>query len=93
MHDFPRVQFFSTKFLYARLSVGCFFARKLEGGEQRIFPVNAFVFLSIEMAYFFGTKLRIHDRVNTLLRNQKFFPRKENTVIITNKLTGVKSLK
>ena len=57
MHDFPRVQFFSTKFLYARLSVGCFFARKLEGGEQSIFPVNAFVFLSIELAYFFGAKL------------------------------------
>ena len=46
-HFFPRVQFFSTKFLHTRLSVGGASLLEnwiLEGDEQGNFPVNAFVF-------------------------------------------------
>ena len=49
-HDFLRVQFFSTKFLPTTLSMGDASLLEnwiLEGDEQGIFPVNAFVFLSI----------------------------------------------
>ena len=49
-HDFLRVQFFSTKFLHTTLSMGDASLLEnwiLEGDEQGIFPVNAFVFLSI----------------------------------------------
>ena len=49
-HDFLRVQFFSTKFLHTRLSVGGASLLEnwiLEGDEQGNFPVNTFVFLSI----------------------------------------------
>ena len=46
-HFFPRVQFFSTKFLHTRLSVGGASLLEnwiLEGDEQGNFPVNAFQF-------------------------------------------------
>ena len=58
MHDIPRAcdNFLVLNFCTQGFLWGCFFGWKLEGGEQRIFPVNASVFLSIEMAYFFGTK-------------------------------------
>ena len=60
-HDFLRVQFFSTKFLHTRLSVGGVSLLEnwiLEGDEQGNFPVNAFVFLSIVFGLnFFGAKL------------------------------------
>ena len=49
-HDFPRVQFFSTKILHARLSVGDASLLEywiLEGDEQGNFPVNAFVSSSV----------------------------------------------
>ena len=59
-HDFLRAQFFSTKFLHTRLSVGGASLLEnwiLEGDEQGNFPVNAFVFLSIVFALnFFGAK-------------------------------------
>ena len=45
VHDFLRVQFFSTKFLHTRLSVGGASLLEnwiLEGDEQGNFPVNAF---------------------------------------------------
>ena len=57
-HDFLRVQFFGTKFLHTRLSVGGVSLLEnwiLEGDEQGNFPVNAFVFLSIVFGLvFFG---------------------------------------
>ena len=60
-HDFLRVQFFSTKFLHTRLSVGGASLLEnwiLEGDEQGNIPVNAFVFLSIVFGLiFFGAKL------------------------------------
>ena len=60
-HDLLRVQFFSTKFLHIRLSVGVASLLEnwiLEGDEQGNFPVNAFVFLSIVFGLFsFGAKL------------------------------------
>ena len=60
-HYFPRVQFFSTKFLYTGLSVGVASLHEnwiLEGDEQGNFPVNAFVFPSIVFGLiFFGAKL------------------------------------
>ena len=46
--DFLRVQFFSTKFWNTTLSMGDASLLEnwiLEGDEQGIFPVNAFVFL------------------------------------------------
>ena len=55
-HYFPRVQFFSTKFLYTLLSVGVTSLlenRILEGDEQGNFPLNAFVFLSIVFVLIF----------------------------------------
>ena len=55
-HDFPRVQFFSTKSLLTRLSVGGVSLLEngiLEGDEQGNFPVNAFVFLSIVFGLIF----------------------------------------
>ena len=55
-HDFLRVQFFSTKFLHTRLSVGGASLLEnwiLKGDEQGNFPVNAFVFLSIVFGFFF----------------------------------------
>ena len=55
-HFFPRVQFFSTKFLHTRLSVGGASLLEnwiLEGDEQGNFPVNAFVFLSIVFGLIF----------------------------------------
>ena len=55
-HYFPRVQFFSTKFLYTVLSVGVASLLEnciLEGDEQRNFPLNAFVFLSIVFVLIF----------------------------------------
>ena len=59
--DFPRVQFFSTKFLYTRLSgAGASLLENwiLEGDEQGNFPVNAFLFLSIVFgSIFFRAKL------------------------------------
>ena len=59
-HDYPRVQFFSTKFVHTRLSVGGASLLEnwiLEGDEQGNFPVNAFVFLSIVFVLnFFGAK-------------------------------------
>ena len=80
-HDFLRVQFFSTKFLHTRLSVGGASLLEnwiLEGDEQGNIPVNAFVFLSIVFGLiFFGAKLSMNDRVNMLLCIQKFFPRKK----------------
>ena len=69
-HDFLRVQFFSTKFLHTRLSVGGASLLEnwiLEGDEQGNIPVNAFVFLSIVFGLiFFGAKLLMNDRVNML---------------------------
>ena len=54
------VQFFCTKFLHSRISVGgASLLEKwiLEGDEQGNFPVNAFVFPSIVFALnFFGAK-------------------------------------
>ena len=58
-HDFLRVQFFSTKFLPTTLSMGDASLLEnwiLEGDEQGIFPVNAFVFLSI-VFFFFCSKV------------------------------------
>ena len=54
-HDFLRVQFFGTKFLHTRLSLGGVSLLEnwiLEGGEQGNFPMNAFVFLSIVSGLF-----------------------------------------
>ena len=55
-HDFLRVQFFSTKFLHTTLSMGDASLLEnwiLEGDEQGIFPVSAFVFLSIVFGLIF----------------------------------------
>ena len=55
-HYFPRVQFFSTKFLHTGLSVGGASLHEnwiLEGDEQGTFPVNAFVSLSIVFGLIF----------------------------------------
>ena len=59
-HDFLRVQFFSTKFLHTTLSMGDASLLEnwiLEGDEQGIFPVNAFVFLSIVFGLNFCSKV------------------------------------
>ena len=60
-HDFIRGQFFGTKFLHTRLSVGGVSLLEnwiLEGDEKGNIPVNAFVFLSIVFGLiFFGAKL------------------------------------
>ena len=61
-HDFLRVQFFSTKFLHTTLSMGDASLPEnwiLEGDERGLFPVNAFVFLSIVfgLIFFFAGKL------------------------------------
>ena len=59
-HDFLRAQFFSTKFLHATLSHGDASLLEnwiLEGHEQGIFPVNAFVFLSIVFGLNFCSKV------------------------------------
>ena len=59
-HDFLRVQFFSTKFLYTTLSMGDASLLEnwiLEGDEQGIFPLNAFVFLSIVFGLNFCSKV------------------------------------
>ena len=82
VHDFLRVQFFSTKFLHTRLSVGGASLLEnwiLEGDEQGNIPVNSFVFLSILFGLIlFGAKLWMNYRVNMLLSIQKVFPRKKN---------------
>ena len=86
VHDFLRVQFFSTKFLHTRLSVGGVSLLEnwiLEGDEQGNIPVNSFVFLSILFGLIlFGAKLWINYRVNMLLSIQKVFARKK--IILTN---------
>ena len=61
-HDFLRVQFFGTKFLHTKLSVGGVSLLEnciQEGDEQGNFAKNAFVFLSIFFGFifFFGAKL------------------------------------
>ena len=60
-HVLPRVQFFSTKFLHTRLSVGGASLVQnwiLEGDEQGNFSVNAFVFICIIFSLnFLGAKL------------------------------------
>ena len=75
-HDFLRVQFFGTKFLHTRLSLGGVSLLEnwiLEGGEQGNFPVNAFVFLSIVSGLFFFLEQSYEK-----LCIQKFFSRKKN---------------
>ena len=55
-HFSPHVQFFSTKVLHTRLSVGGVSLLEnwiLEGDEQGNFPVNAFVFLFIVFGFIF----------------------------------------
>ena len=57
-HDFLRVQFFSTKFLHTRLSVGAASLLENEGDEQGNFPLNTFIFLSILFGLiFWGSKV------------------------------------
>ena len=55
-HDFLRVQIFSTKFLPTTFSMGDTSLLEnwiLEGDEQGIFPVDAFVFLTIVFGLIF----------------------------------------
>ena len=50
----------------------------LEGDEQGYFSVNAFVFICIVFGLiFWQPSYKMNDRVNMLLSNQKFFPRKK----------------